>query len=169
MTFNFKLKPVLLITTLAWAQLVFAQSASTDVAQQPVPSTSEPEAKPAKTARVLVEWATIFDSFGMSKTEISVDQTVVCKINADAKICDVMAEPGKREITLNTNMDFGTFSEKYDLEAGKRYKLEVVMNKKNFLVDALFFGLPVSAMFNDKGKTASLKFELVNVSDEPAK
>jgi hypothetical protein len=26
------------------------------------------------------------------------------------------------------DMDFGMFSKKYDLEAGKRYRLEVVMN-----------------------------------------
>ena len=43
------------------------------------------------------------------------------------------------------------------------------MNKKNFWADALFGGIPVSAMLNDKGKTASLKFDLVNVSDEPQK
>lgn len=80
-----------------------------------------------------------------------------------------MIEPGQREIALNTSLDFGSFSERYDLEAGKRYKLEVVMNKKNFIVDSLFFGLPVSAIFNKKGKTATLKFELTNVGEEPSK
>jgi hypothetical protein len=164
---HFKFKLALTLFILFSGLQVFAQTAPAEIYQQPAPIIADQEIKPTKTARVVVEWATIFDVAGLTKTEILVDEVVICKINADTKICDFKTEPGKREITLNTNLDFGTFSEKYDLQAGKRYKLEVVLNKKNFLIDSLFFGLPVSAIFNDKGKTASLKFELVNVSDEP--
>jgi hypothetical protein len=39
-------------------------------------------------------------------------------------------------------------------KAGKRYEFEVVMNKKNFLLDTLFGGIPTSAMFNAQVKTA---------------
>jgi hypothetical protein len=167
MAINVKLKLALTIITFCGWQVALAQAISIDTAQQPSPSNSSQDSNLANSARVVIEWATIFDGLAMTKTEISVDQAVVCQINADNKICDVRAKPGKREITLDTNMDFGTFSERYELKAGKRYKLEVVLNKKNFLVDSLFFGLPVSAMFNEKGKTASLKFELISVSDEP--
>ena len=169
MIFNSKMKLLLGGMALVGAQLVNAQTATTDEAQLPVLSIASQEVKPAKTARVVIEWATFFDGVGMTKTEISVDQVVVCKINKDAKICDIMIEPGKREIALYTSLDFGSFSERYDLEAGKRYKLEVVMNKKNFIVDSLFLGLPVSAIFNKKGKTATLKFELTSVGEEPSK
>ena len=161
------LTAALAVMTLACGQLAFAQAAPADAAPPPTPPGPIQEVKTAKTARVVIEWATIFDVVAMSKTEISVDQAAVCKINAKDRICDIRVEPGKREIALNTNLDLGTYSERYDVEAGKRYKLEVVMNKKNVLVDSLFMGLPVSAMFNAKGKTATLKFELVDVSDEP--
>jgi len=166
MIFNFLFKPLLAMLILIFTQFVLAQSPSTGVEQQSVQAESEESTKLTDKARVVIEWSTFFDSTSMTKTEISIDQKVVCKVNADSKICDVKTEPGKREIMLNTNLDFGTFSERYDLEAGKRYKLEIVLNKKNFWVDTLFLGMPVSAIFNEKGKTASLKFELVSVSDE---
>jgi len=166
MILNFIFKPLLTVLILLCAQFVLAQSPSTEVAQQPIQAELEDSTKLTDKARVLIEWSTYFDSTSMTKTEISIDQKVVCKVNASSKVCDVKTEPGKREIMLNTNMDFGTFSERYDLEAGKRYKLEIVLNKKNFWVDTLFLGMPVSAIFNEKGKTASLKFELVSVSDE---
>ncbi len=169
MIFNSKMKLLAGVMALAGVQLVNAQTATKDEPQLPGLSSASQEAKPAKSARVVIEWATFFDGIGMTKTEISVDQVVVCKINKNAKICDIMIEPGQREIALDTSLDFGSFSERYDLEAGKHYKLEVVMNKQNFIVDSLFFGLPVSAIFNKKGKTATLKFELTNVGEVPSK
>ena len=62
---------------LVGAQLVNAQTATTDEAQLPVLSIASQEVKPAKTARVVIEWATFFDGVGMTKTEVSVDQVVV--------------------------------------------------------------------------------------------
>ena len=120
---------------------------------------------PAKKVSVRVEWATILD-FSFSKTEISVDNSVVCELKSNVRICDLSLEPGVRVIALNDNLDFGTYSEKFNLELGKRYKIDVVLNLTNALVDSLFFDLPVSAMFRKKGKNATVKFELVNVSDE---
>ena len=166
MSVNYFLKHFLAIFLLACWQSVFAQSVTGDLTQQPIQTGLEEPSKPTNKARVVIEWSTFFDSISMTKTEISVDQKVVCNVNANAKICDITIEPGKREIKLNTNLDFGTFSERYDLEAGKRYKFDIVLNANNFWMDSLFGGLPVSAIFNEKGKTASLKFELVNVSTE---
>lgn len=113
----------------------------------------------------MVEWPTVFD-ISFSKTEISVDKSVVCELKSNVRICDLSLEPGIREIALNDNLDFGTYSEKFNLEIGKRYKIEVVPNLTNNLVDSLFFDLPVSAIFRKKGKNSSLKFKLVNVSEE---
>ena len=169
MNLHVKLTVVSALVMVCCGPLAHAQPAVTDAAPPAPQAVAEPEPKSNKTAHVVIEWATVFDMVGMSKTAISVDQTVVCKINASSKICDVWVEPGKRELTLNTNLDVGTYSEQYDFEAGKRYKLDVVMNKKNVMMDTLFGGIPVSAMFNQKGKTATLKFELVGVSDEPSK
>lgn len=169
MTFNLKLRLAFFMTTLACAQSTFPQTAPPSAEMQPMPMVSEIEVKPIQTARVVIEYATSFDQLGTSDTRISIDQAVVCKINRNDKICDVKVEPGKHQIELNTDLDLGTFSENYDLEAGKRYKLEVVLNQKNFWVDALFLNIPVSAMFNEKGKTASLKFKLIDISDEPQK
>jgi hypothetical protein len=168
-TIKIKLKLIVAILIFSCGSRVIAQSSTSDVDERLAQDKSEESTKLTDAAKVVIEWATFFDTFSNSKTEISVDQKFACKIAADTKICEITTEPGKREITLNTNLDFGTFTEKYDFEAGKRYKIEIILNKKNFLVDSLFFGIPVSAMFNEKGKNASLKFELVNVSDDHQK
>jgi hypothetical protein len=70
------------------------------------------------------------------------------------KICDVLAEPAQRTLQRNTSLDLGTFSKHDNLQAGKRYEFEVVTNKKNFLLDALFGEIPASAMFNAQAKKA---------------
>jgi len=111
MSFYLKLKPAIAILSLTFGQLVFAQSDAKAVAQQPGQIDTDQETKSAPKARIVIEWATIFDGLGFSNTEISVDKVLVCKVNADSKICDVLAEPGQRELKLNTNLDFGTFSE----------------------------------------------------------
>jgi hypothetical protein len=169
MTINLKLKPALFVIALSCSQHVFAQSAQSDVTPQPLLANSAQEVKPANKARVVFGWGTWADGLGITKTEISVDKSVVCEVNKNAKICDISIEPGKREIALSNNLDFGTYSEQFNLEAGKRYQIEVVLNQKNFWVDSLFLGLPVSALVNEKGKTASYKFKLANVSDEQQK
>ena len=165
MTANPNLKFVFLVIAFTFSQLVFAQTALSDVNPQTALSNPAQEVIPAKKVSVRVEWATILD-FSFSKTEISVDNSVVCELKSNVRICDLSLEPGVREIALNDNLDFGTYSEKFNLELGKRYKIDVVLNLTNALVDSLFFDLPVSAMFRKKGKNATVKFELVNVSDE---
>jgi hypothetical protein len=167
MTTNSKLKFVFLIVAVTCSQLVFAQQAQSDVTPQSLLTNSVQGAKPANKARVIIEWATVDWIFGISKTKISVDKSVVCELNKEnAKICDISVEPGKREIELENNADYGTYSEQFNLEAGKRYQIEVVTNKKNFLVDTLFSSLPISFLVNEKGKNSNFQFKLVNVSAE---
>jgi hypothetical protein len=163
-----KFKLVLLISTITFSQLVFAQPTVSDVNQQSLVNNPVQEVKLGNRVNVIVEWPTILN-FSFSKTEISVDKSVVCELKSNVRTCDLSLEPGVREIALNDNLDFGTYSEKFNLEIGKRYKIQVVLNLTNALVDSLFGDLPVTAMFRKKGKNASLKFELVNVSDEPNK
>jgi len=165
MTTNPKLKFVFLVIAFTFSQLVFAQTAHSDVNPQSTLPNPTQEVKPDKKVSVMVEWPTVFD-ISFSKTEISVDKSVVCELKSNVRICDLSLEPGIREIALNDNLDFGTYSEKFNLEIGKRYKIEVVPNLTNNLVDSLFFDLPVSAIFRKKGKNSSLKFKLVNVSEE---
>ena len=170
MTINLKLKPALFFIALTYSQFVFAQPAQSGATLQPLLTNSVQEAKPANKARVIIEWATVDWIFGISKTKISVDKSVVCELNNEnAKICDISVEPGKREIELENNADLGTYSEQFNLEAGKRYQIEVVTNKKNFLIDTLFSSLPISFLANEKGKNAQFQFKLVKVSDEPKK
>ena len=168
MTIILKLRPVLFVIAFACTQHVFAQQAQSDVTPQSSLTNSVQEDKPAKKVSVRVEWPTILD-FSFSKTEITVDKSVVCELRSNVRICDLSLEPGVREIALNDNLDFGTYSEKFNLELGKRYKIEVVLSLTNFLVDSIFFDLPVTAIFRKKGNNSALKFELVNVSDEPLK
>jgi hypothetical protein len=168
MTSNPKVKFVFLAIAFSCSQLVFAQTAQSDVTPQSSLTNSIQEVKPAKKVSVRVEWPVLVD-FGISKTEIIVDESVVCELKRDFRICDLSLEPGVREIAINDKLSFGTYSEKFNLEIGKRYKIEVVLDQTNTLVDSLFFGLPVTAIFRQKGKNASVRFELVNVSDEPNK
>lgn len=166
MTTNPKLKFVFFVAVTC-SQLVFAQQAQSDVTPQSLLTNSVQEVKPAKKVSVRVEWPALLDPF--SKAEITVDKSFVCEMNSNVQICDLGLEPGIREIALNYNIDFGTYSEKFNLELGKRYKIGVVPNLINAIVDSLFGELPVTAMFRKKGKNSSWKFELVNVSDEPNK
>ena len=167
MTTNSKLKFVFLIFAITCSQLVFAQQAQSDVTPQSLLTNSVQEAKPANKARVIIEWATWDFAFGVTETKISVDKSVVCELNQEnAKICDISVESGKREISLQNSGDLGTHSEQFNLEPGKRYQIEVVINKKNFLVDTLFSSLPISFLVNEKGKNAMFQFKLVKVSDE---
>ena len=167
MTIILKLKTALFVVAFACTQHVFAQQAQSDVTPQASLTSSLQEVKPTNKSRVIIEWATWDFAFGLTTTEISVDKSVVCKLKEEnAKICDISVEPGMREIALQNNADLGTHSEKFNLEAGKRYQIEVVTNKMNFLVDALLF-VPISFWANEKGKNAQFQFKLVNVSDEP--
>jgi hypothetical protein len=170
MTIIFKFKHILLVLalTLACTQPVFAQSTPSNETQQSSLTNAVQEVKPAKKVSVRVEWPVLVD-LGISKTEIIADESVVCELKRDFRICDLSLEPGVREIAINDKLSFGTYSEKFNLEIGKRYKIDVVLDQTNTLVDSLFFGLPVTAIFRQKGKNASVKFELVNVSDEPQK
>ena len=170
MTIIMKLKPALFVIAFACTQHVFAQQAQSDVTPQSSLTNSVQEVKPTNKARVIIEWATWDLLLGITTTKISVDKSVVCELNAEnAKICNINVEPGKREIALQNNADYGTHSEQFNLEAGKRYQIEVVTNKKNFLVDTLFSSLPISFLVNKEGKNAQFQFKLVNVSDEPQK
>ncbi len=166
MTANSTLKFVFLIVAVTCSQLVFAQQAQSDLTQQSLVTNPVQEVKPPNKVSVIVEWPTILN-FSLSKTEISVDKSVVCELKSNVRICNLSLEPGVREIALNDNLDFGTYSEKFNLEIGKRYKIQVVLNLTNAFVDSLFGELPVTAMFRKKGKNASVKFELVSVTDEP--
>ena len=167
MTTNPKLKFVFLAIAFSCSQIVIAQPVQNDVAPQSLLTNSVQGAKPANKARVIIQWATVDWIFGISKTKISVDKSVVCELNNEnAKICDISIEPGKREIELENNADLGTYAEQFSLEAGKRYQIEVVTNKKNFLVDTLFSSLPISFLVNENGKNSNFQFKLLNVSDE---
>ena len=166
MTIFFKFKHILLVLALTCTQPVFAQSTPSNETQQSSLTNAVQEVKPAKKVSVRVEWTVPVD-LGISKTEIIADQSVVCELKRDFRICDLSLEPGVREITINDKLSFGTYSEKFNLEIGKRYKIEVVLDQTNTLVDSLFFDLPVTAVFRQKGKNASVKLKLVSVSDEP--
>jgi len=168
MTIILKLKPALFAIAFACTQHVFAQPSQSVETPQSSPTNSVEEVKPSNKARVIIGWANLGD-LGLTKTAISVDKSVVCEINKNVKICDISIEAGKREIALDNNLDFGTYSEQFNLEAGKRYQIELVLNQKNFWMDILFLGLPVSALVNEKGKNSEYKFKLVNVSDDPKK
>jgi len=167
MTTNSNLKFVFLIVAVTYSQLVFAQQAQSDVSPQAVITNPAQKVKTADKVSVIIDWPTIID-VSFTKTEISVDNTVSCELKkSNDRICNLSLEPGVREIALNFNLDYGTYSEKFNLELGKRYKIQVVPNLINSFVDSLFGELPVTAMFRKKGKNSSWKFELVNVSDEP--
>jgi hypothetical protein len=146
---------------------VFAQPAQSVVTSQSSPTNSVEEVKPSNKARVIISGN--LGDFGTSTTKISVDKSVVCEINRNAKICDISIEQGKRELVLDNNLGLGTYSEQFNLEAGKRYQIEMVFNEKNFWTDLFFGGLPVSALVNEKGKNGQYKFNLVSVSDDQQK
>ena len=169
MTIYLKLKPALFFIALTYSQFLFAQPTQSDVTQQSLLTNSVQEVKPDKKVSVRVEWPVLVDfGFGIAKTEIIVDNSVVCEIKTGSRICDLSLEPGVREIALNDKLSFGTYSEKFNLEIGKRYQIEVVLDNINTFVDSLFFE-GAAALFRKKGKNASLKFKLVNVIDEPQK
>lgn len=167
MTIILKLKPSLFAIAFACTQHVFAQPAQSVVTPQSSPTNSVEEVKPSNKARVIISGN--LGDFGTSTTKISVDKSVVCEINRNAKICDISIEPGKRELVLDNNLGLGTYSEQFNLEAGKQYQIEMVFNQKNFWTDLFFGGLPVSALVNEKGKNGEYKFKLVNVSDDQQK
>ena len=68
MTANPNLKFVFLVIAFTFSQLVFAQTALSDVNPQTALSNPAQEVMPAKKVSVRVEWATILD-FSFSKTE----------------------------------------------------------------------------------------------------
>ena len=167
MTIILKLKTALFAIAFACTQHVFAQPSQSVETPQSSPINSVEEVQPSNKARVIISGD--LGDFGITTTKITVDKSVVCEINKNAKICEIRIEPGKREIALDNNLGFGNYSEQFNLEVGKRYQIEMVFNEKNFWTDILFFGLPVSALVNEKGKNGEYKFKLVNVSDDKQK
>ena len=56
-------------------------------------------------------------SINIVKTKVLINQKLICEIGHDDQ-CKTSMDTGKHEMTLDNPSYFGTFSEKYDFEAG---------------------------------------------------
>ena len=64
-------------------------------------------------------------------------------------------DAGKHEMTVDDPSWFGTFSEKYNFEAGNTYKFEIVAD----WINVFFYG----EIFSSKGKDGYNKLDLISV------
>jgi hypothetical protein len=95
----------------------------------------------------------------LAKSKILVDQKLVCETGV-SEVCKTVLDAGEHEITLDNASDFGTYSEKYKLEAGMAYKFEVVSDWGNIMLNSFIpFG---GKIFSSKGKDAQVKLKLVS-------
>ena len=109
-------------------------------------------ASAAQSQRALIEITNT--SINIVKTKVLINQKLICEIGYDDQ-CKTSMDTGKHEMTLDNPSYFGTFSEKYDFEAGSTYKFEIVTDWGNIL----FFG----EIFSPKGKDGTLKLNLISV------
>jgi hypothetical protein len=145
---------------LAWAQQNIISS------QSETNSSVESSANSSKLVRVNIEFSAFVNSIAPGGTTILVDKNPVCKNQNITNICSFQITPGKHEITLNTHIDTGTFTEKYDFELGKIYTFDVVTDYGNVALD-LFIPIPfASAIFSKKGSDAGIKLKLVSAKQE---
>ena len=143
---------------LAWSQ----QNATSTPSE--TNSSVESSANPSKLVMVNIEFSAYANSIAPGGTAILVDKNPVCKSQIISDICSFQITPGKHEITLNTHIDTGTFTEKYDFELGKIYTFDVVTDFGNVVLDLFVpFG---SAIFSKKGSDAGIKLKLVSVKQE---
>lgn len=127
-------------------------------------SSVESVANPSKLVRVNIEFSAYANSIAPGGTTILVDQNPVCKSQIASDICSFQITPGKHEITLNTHIDTGTFTEKYDFELGKIYTFDVVTDIGNSALNMFIpFG---AAIFSKKGSDAQIKLNLVSTKQE---
>ena len=127
-------------------------------------SSVESAANPSKLVRVNIEFSAYVNSIAPGGTTILVDQNPVCKSQIISDICSFQISPGKHEITLNTHIDTGTFTEKYDFELGKIYTFDVVTDIGNVMLDLFVpFG---SAIFSKKGSDSGIKLILISAKQE---
>ena len=88
------------------------------------------------------------------KNKVLINQKLICEIGYD-ELCKTSMDAGKHEMTVDDPSWFGTFSEKYDFEAGNTYKFEIVADWTN----VFFYG----EVFSSKGKDGYNKLDLISV------
>ena len=154
-----------LISTLAFGFMPLAWSQQNTISPASETNSSvESSVNPSKLVRVNIEFSAFANSIALGGTTILVDQNPVCKSQIASDICSFQITPGKHEITLNTHIDTGTFTEKYDFELGKIYTFDVVTDVGNSVLNMLIpFG---AAIFSKKGSDAQIKLNLVSTKQE---
>ena len=104
--------------------------------------------------KVLIEISNTTIVSGIVKTKVLINQKLICEIGYDEQ-CKTSTDAGKHEMTLDNPSEIGTFSEKYDFEAGNTYKFEIVADWTN----VFFYG----DIFSSKGKDGQAKLDLISV------
>ena len=108
----------------------------------------------AQSQKALIEITNTTIASAIVKTKVLINQKLICEIGHDEQ-CKTSTDAGKHEMTLDNPSYFGTFSEKYDFEAGNTYKFEIVADWTNIL----FLG----EIFSSKGKDGQVKIDLISV------
>jgi hypothetical protein len=152
-----KVLPIVLVSL---SNIAIAQQNSNEI-PLPTASQSSSAVDPSVSNQKAVIDITIVSlaSSLLAKTKILVNQKFICETGV-SEVCKTTIDTGEHEITLDNASDFGTYSEKYKLEAGMTYKFEVVSDWGNILLNSFIpFG---GKIFSSKGKDAQVKLKLVS-------
>ena len=149
-----------LLGMLVISKEVLAQPNALPESAMGMPSSSATAGK-NKQALLKISVTTLANSL-LANTKILVDQKQVCEVGVSTD-CEIRFDIGSHEITLNNASDFGNFSDKYDLEAGKIYQFEVITDWTTVGLNSLIPFIPLGTIFSAKGKDSQIKLQLISV------